>query len=190
MGFLYSIDKAVFLFFNKSLANPVFDFVMPIITNADLWKIPIAVFLFALIIFGGKKGRITVIFLIFAVALSDQISSFVIKPFFHRIRPCFVIKSARLLINQPHSPSFPSSHAANMASTALILFAQYRKKSTVYLVLAGLVIFSRIYVGVHYPSDVLGGIVVGLVCGLTVVEGAKLVSTGFYKFFRKKHAEE
>jgi len=189
MVFLYAIDKAVFLFLNKSLANPVFDFIMPYITEEDYWRIPIALFLLILVIFGGKKGRITVIFLIFAVAMSDQISSFVIKPLVHRIRPCFVFESARLLIDQPNSPSFPSSHAANMTSTALILFAQYRKKSTVYLILAGLVIYSRIYVGVHYPSDVIGGIIVGLICSLAVLEVAKLINTGFDKFIKYRHIE-
>ena len=190
MDFLYAIDKAVFLFLNKSLANPVFDFIMPVITEPDYWRIPILLFLLFLLILGGRKGRITVLLLIFAVTFSDQISSFVIKPFVHRLRPCFALETARLLIDQPNSPSFPSSHAANMTSTAMILFVQYRKKSTVYLILAGLVIYSRIYVGVHYPSDVIGGIFVGLVCGFAVLEGAKIINGLINRFFRNKDFQE
>jgi len=175
MEWLYTIDKAVFLFFNKTLANPVFDLIMPVITESDYWRIPIALFILALIVFGGAKGRITALLLVLAVTFSDQISSFVIKPFVHRTRPCFVLEGVRLLIDQPNSPSFPSSHAANMMSTSVVMFAQYRKKSLIYLVLAALVMYSRMYVGVHYPADIAGGIITGGLCGCAVMEGQKIV---------------
>ena len=56
MGFLSTVDTAIFLFLNKTVANPVFDFLMPIVTESDNWTIPLALIVLALLVFGGKKG--------------------------------------------------------------------------------------------------------------------------------------
>lgn len=164
MAFLYAIDRAVFLFFNRTLANPVFDFVMPYITEEDYWRIPILLVWLALVIFGGKKGRIVALLVIPILTLSDQVSSFVVKPWVQRVRPCFVVEGARLLIDQSRSFSFPSSHAANNAAAAVLFSVKYRRYTWVFVFIAGVVAYSRVYVGVHYPSDILGGALLGVLC--------------------------
>ncbi len=169
MELLYSIDCSVLLFLNRTLANPFFDFIMPYITEEDYWRIPIGVVWFALVIFGGKKGRITALLVVVILTLSDQLSSAVIKPWVNRVRPCFVVEGVRLLIDQSGSPSFPSSHAANMAAMATLFSVKYRRYTAVFISIAGLVAYSRIYVGVHYPSDLLGGALVGVLCAAAVL---------------------
>jgi undecaprenyl-diphosphatase len=161
MTFLYSIDKAVFYFFNRTLANPVTDAVMPFITTERNWTIPIAVIWLALIVFGGKKGRMTALLAAVILLLTDQAVNAVIKPLAGRERPCFMLEHMRLLIPQPHSHSFPSSHAANTAAMAALFSIRYPKYSVFFILTAGLIGISRIIVGVHYPSDVAAGALLG-----------------------------
>lgn len=178
MEFLYSLDKTIFLFFNRSIANPVFDLIMPFITETDHWRIPILLMWLSLVIFGGKKGRIVALLVVVILTLSDQVSSFVVKPFVNRVRPCFVLENVRLLIDQPRSPSFPSSHAVNNTAVAALFSVKYKRYMWIFISIAALVAFSRIYVGVHYPSDVGGGIVLGILCAgliLCIEQGIRIL---------------
>jgi len=158
---LYSIDKAVFYFFNRTLANPVLDVVMPFITTEKYWTLPIAVIWLGLLFFGGKKGRVTALIAAVILLFTDQIVNAVIKPLVGRERPCFVLEHVRLLIHQPHSRSFPSSHAANISAMATLFAVRYRKYAGLCVAIALLVSISRMSVGVHYPSDVAAGALAG-----------------------------
>jgi undecaprenyl-diphosphatase len=135
--------------------------VMPFITTERNWTIPIAVVWLGLIVFGGKKGRMTAFLIAVILLVTDQAVNSVIKPLVGRERPCFVLEHVRLLIPQPHSRSFPSSHAANMAAMAALFAARYPKHTIFYFLAAGLIGISRIFVGVHYPSDVAAGALLG-----------------------------
>jgi undecaprenyl-diphosphatase len=179
MDFLYNIDRTVFLFLNRDVANPVFDAVMPFITNKNNFNIPFVLIILGLLFFGGKKGRIAVLLGLVIVVLSDQLSSAVIKPLVGRIRPChpdFLIEGARYLIGTKISFSFPSSHAANMASTATWFSYRYKRYTWIFVIIAVLVGYSRIYVGVHYPSDVLGGAVIGVFCAYIIIGAERGIS--------------
>ena len=186
ISFLYQIDKSVFIFFNSTVANPFFDVIMPFITESDHWRIPIALIWLSLIIFGGKKGRIVAVLVAVILTLSDQVSSFVVKPWVDRVRPCFAMEMVRLLIDQPGSPSFPSSHASNMASMALLFSIKYRKYIWIFIGLAVLVSYSRIYVGVHYPSDIMGGWILGMMCGLIGLGCERCVRFFWFKIKEQK----
>lgn len=182
IDFLYQIDVALFNFFNRAFANPVFDWLMPLVTEGDNWRIPILLIVLAFLIFGGKKGRITILLLIFVITLSDQISSFVVKPLFSRVRPCFVLENVRLLIDQSRSPSFTSSHAANLGAMAMLFSWRYRKQMWIPISLALFISYSRIYVGVHYPSDILGGWIVGIFCATVVLIVRHGIEVGWRKW--------
>jgi len=175
LTFLYGIDRAIFILINQTLSNPLFDFIMPYITELDYWRIPIFLAWLSLIIFGGKKGRIVALLVVIILTASDQLSSAVIKPWVNRLRPCFALNNVRLLIDQSRSPSFPSSHAANNAAMATLFSVQYKRYTIIFISIALLVSYSRIYVGVHYPSDVLGGIFIGILCSAMILLLEKLV---------------
>ncbi|MBN2416509.1 phosphatase PAP2 family protein [bacterium] len=181
---LYGIDKTLFLFLNSGLANSVFDTVMPFVTDADNWRIPLGAAWLALLLFGGRRGRIAALLAVVVLTLSDQVSSSLLKPLIGRVRPCFAVEGARLLIRQSRSFSFPSSHAANNAALALFFSVKYPRATWVFITIAVLVGYSRIYVGVHYPSDVAGGFLVGAACAAVVLQGER-TATGLWRRFRR-----
>ncbi|MBP3410857.1 MAG: phosphatase PAP2 family protein [Clostridia bacterium] len=89
-----------------------------------------------------------------------------VKPLVARVRPYEVIKEITILTHQPGDHSFPSGHSAGSFACAWAFFRAYKKKWGVpALVLASLIAISRLYVGVHYPTDVIGGIVIGIIVG-------------------------
>lgn len=170
---LYALDKAVFLFFNRTIANPLFDAVMPPITDWNKHWIGIALFasLWILIFWrGGKKGRILMLLLIPLITLSDQVSSTFVKNLVARPRPCHIIEGhpevadVRLLVPCGGGFSFPSSHACNNFAFATFLAFYYRRWRGLLFGYATVMALSRMIVGVHYPSDVLGGLMLGVAC--------------------------
>ena len=155
---IINVDKKIFTFFNSSIANPVFDIFFPIITNQDIWIIPILLGIIILSIKGGTKGRIASIVLIIGVILADYSSAQIIKPYFQRLRPSHdILEQIRLLVPKGGRYGFVSSHAANMYVSATILGYFYSKQKRLFFTIASLVAFSRVYVGVHYPADIVFG---------------------------------
>jgi undecaprenyl-diphosphatase len=158
---LILIDTQLFFLLNTRIANPVLDVVMPFVTHLHNWTIPIAVLVVYLIVAQGKKGRMVIVLVVVTLIITDQLSSFVFKPWIGRVRPCHMLEQVRLLVNCGGRFSFPSSHATNMAGFATIFTLFYRKYGIIFWAIALLIGFSRIYVGVHYPGDVLFGLVLG-----------------------------
>ena len=162
MEYLLGIDKWLFHLINSGMANPVTDWIMPILTNRSTW-FPIYIILFIWLIFKGKtRGRITFILLIIGIIASDQISSSLMKPFFERVRPCHIFPDINLLVNCGAGKSFPSSHASNNFMAAGILFWYNKSWGKYVFILAGLIAISRVFVGVHYPADILAGAILGI----------------------------
>jgi len=164
---LYSLDKSVFYFFNHSLHNSVLDVVMVFLTRTDTlhFRIFYGVAWLALMVKGGRRGRTIAILLIPVIAASDQLSSSVIKHLVSRMRPCFTLHDVSLLVPCGSGMSFPSSHAVNNFAAATLFSFYYRRWSWAFVTYASLVALSRPYVGVHYPSDAIGGAAIGiLIC--------------------------
>ncbi len=168
LDFLINIDNQLMYFLNVNLANPVFDFVMPIVTHEWFVRIFFAVFALAAAIFGGKYGRITALLLVLTVILTDQASSGLIKPLVGRLRPCKTLEGLNVLIDCSSGKSFPSGHATNSFGQALIWVWRYPKYKWFFIISAAAIALSRIFVGVHYPFDVLTGAILGTICGLIV----------------------
>lgn len=167
--FLYNIDVQLFYFINVTCANPITDKLMPFITDREHWFIFYGIMWLAMVIKGGKRGRIAAIMIIVCVIISDQASSSIIKNLFHRIRPCNVLQGVHLLVGCTDSFSFPSSHAVNYFAGVTMLSYFFKEYRTAFFSISFLVALSRIFVGVHYPSDVLGGILIGIIIGLFVI---------------------
>lgn len=183
---LYSIDLSVFYFINHKLANPVFDKFFVFITDVNHWYIAYIILLCICYIKGGRIGKIAALASLLLVAFSDQLSSFFIKHWVARIRPCNALSDARALIDCSGSYSFPSSHAVNNFAVFAFFSSIYPKLKWVLFVTAFLVSFSRIYVGRHYPSDVLGGAVIGASIGYVFSMGALWID----KFFQKRNSND
>jgi membrane-associated phospholipid phosphatase len=162
-----AIDHAVFQFINQTLANPVTDFIMPLVT-ADLnLKIFYALCLLLILWKGDKRLRVAIIFSIIVVALTDQVVSSLLKPLFARPRPCHDM-TVHLLVNCGKGFSLPSSHAANLFGQAFFFYQVKRSYSKYLIPLAILVALSRVFVGVHYPFDILAGAAIGTLIGFGV----------------------
>ncbi len=117
-----------------------------------------------------------VFLLVLGITLSDQVCNSLLKPLVGRIRPCNVLEGVHLLVNCTKSFSFPSSHATNIFTGTMLLSFVYPKLKTVLLGLAVLVSYSRIYVGVHYPLDVVAGIILGVLCAMATLLIYKLLA--------------
>jgi len=165
---LYNLDVNFFRLGNEALANPVLDAVMPFITNVQHWYFVYVISIAGLLIYGGRRGRWAVLFAIITIVISDQLSSFVLKPVIGRLRPCHALDQVRLLVNCGGGFSFPSSHAVNNFAIALFFGSVYRNALLYLLIVASVVAYSRVYVGVHFFSDVIAGAFIGAGIGYLV----------------------
>ncbi len=168
--FFYSIDLALFHFINVTLANPLSDLIFPFFSNlTQTWYgISLLSVLWLMLFFGGgTKGKVVALMIIPLVTLSDQTSSTLVKKLIARPRPCHVI-AGRQVVEQVHllfpcgsGYSFPSSHATNSFAIATFVSYFFKRWRPGLFLLASAVALSRVVAGVHYPSDILGGALLG-----------------------------
>lgn len=168
----------------QSIRTPLGDVVMPWISalgNAGMIWIVLAAVLLLI-----PKTRKSGVILALALCVDVLMCNIILKNVFARIRPCDVNTTVQLLIARPVDFSFPSGHtAASFASAAALFFAGEKKLWKPVLVLAVLIAFSRLYLYVHYPTDILGGIVVGVTAGYL----GYLLEGYLVKLVRKKKGE-
>jgi undecaprenyl-diphosphatase len=185
--FLNEVDRVLFEFFNGKLHNAFLDWLMPIISNAKTW-IPLYIGLLVYMIYRYKKlFFIPFIGVLLSFGLSDSISAKVFKPMFERTRPCneTTVKSRVIGVECRNSFGFPSSHASNHFAIAVFMTVLIGTRKRIglgfWMIWAGLISYSRVYVGVHYPFDILGGavlgILIGLVCALIINKILKKVQS-------------
>lgn len=166
-------DQWLFIQINNHQSNSFFDSIMPFVRNAYTWA-PLYIFLLVFVPANFKRGLWWCLIFLCTVSLCDMTSTNLFKEVFHRLRPCAdpdFFQNVRLVVDRcGGNYSFTSNHAANhfgMATFIFITLRSYFKKWVwIGFLWAALVSYAQVYVGVHYPFDVLGGAVIGLSYGL------------------------
>ena len=169
MELIERADVWLFRLLNLRLVHPAADDLIVFLTQSNL-SVHIF-FLVALFVFirDGKSAILLILLALLSLGLSDFVTSSVLKPLVQRIRPCFALEHVRLLVHQPRSYSFASSHAANSAAVVSMIWIFFHRGVMVEKLFTGIMILyallislSRAYVGVHYPGDLLAGMVIGV----------------------------
>ena len=170
---LLLIDRVCFMYINNSLSNPLFDFIMPLFDDTKSFITIMLLIPFLSVIFLDKKNRWKLVVLIpLVIILVDQ-SGLFLKKTILRPRPWAGMDPDlvnHLVSQKGRNYSFPSNHAANMSGLATVFSAIYAKYKYVFWSITGIVIFSRVYIGVHYPSDVIVGGFIGTAYGLLLIK--------------------
>ncbi|WP_421798959.1 phosphatase PAP2 family protein [Haliscomenobacter sp.] len=172
-----AVDQFLFELINGQAHNAVLDWLMPIWREKSTW-IPLYI---ALAAFVGYKYRLQGLYLLLALALAvglaDTVSSKIIKPSVHRLRPCndpALKDEVQLLVHCGSGYSFTSSHASNHFAVAaflsLTLGLPYRRIRWPLYLWAASIALGQVYVGVHFPLDIFIGAILGIIIGNIVAK--------------------
>ena len=184
LHFLYILDLQLFLIINKKIANPVFDIIFTFLHQPykNIWFIIIILSIWIYFIYKHKKNRLILILILpLGIFITDKIGDS-IKDFELRKRPYMTINNEEMNLlvkvkktedgkyknTRSSKKSFPSNHSANIFFIYFILSILYPNKNKYFLFIAMIIGISRIYVGVHYPFDVISGAAIGLSIGFVI----------------------
>ncbi|MDE6362934.1 MAG: phosphatase PAP2 family protein [Lachnospiraceae bacterium] len=176
---MLSVDGQILLFIQEHIRNAVCDVFFVGITHLGDAGIFWIVLTIGLLCF--QRTRRAGIFSVCALLGSLIVNNILLKNVIGRVRPYEVVTGLQCIVAPAVDASFPSGHTGTSFASAVSIYDQLPKKYAVLLmILAALIAFSRLYVGIHYPTDVLGGLVTGIGIGLLVNRiGNKMV--GFRK---------
>ena len=167
IDFLKELDTQLFLFLN-SIHGPAGDFFMYWLSHKLIWIPLYALLLYLLFRFYGKKAFLLIVLIAMLITISDQVSVHLFKNVFQRLRPCHEPALEGLVYTLGHCGGkygFISSHASSSFAiavfVALLLWEKIRWLSIFLLVWAAMVSYSRVYLGVHYPGDIVAGGIAG-----------------------------
>lgn len=185
MDFLLSLDRVVFLFVNNLLHTPVNHAIALFFSGIGVWGIVwilIGIWLFWRV---EKKNRLFFLPLGIGLLGSWFFAEILLKNLIKRARP-FVDLSVTVVGGEASGYSFPSSHATTAFAMAVILSNFQPKLRTLFFFLALCVSLSRVYMGVHYPSDIIAGAVVGIGIGSVSLRLVSRVKTKTKKPAKKR----
>ena len=180
---MYNSELSVLWFFNRTIAAEWLDPIMIGLTSV-WWWMPVYIAAAVFLIWKFKwYGVRLVLGAIVLVAVSDQIGNLVFKPLFDRLRPCELVNGQHIVpwIRLPSGPrlghSFPSSHAMNNFAVATFFVTIFNGKRRIRLlfIAALLISISRLYLGLHYPTDVVGGALLGMAFGFTLAAVSEFI---------------
>lgn len=161
MQFIQAFDDRILNFIQENLRNPIMDKIIPIITSLGngglVWIIIAIIFIIT------KKYRKYGLIMLITLIICELVGDIAIKHLVGRERPFNVTKAIELLIKPPTGYSFPSGHTMSSFAAATIISKMNKKFGIAAFILAALIGFSRMYLYVHYPSDVLVGCILGII---------------------------
>jgi undecaprenyl-diphosphatase len=159
-------DERIFRLLNGNWLNPILDHLLPFATDAGNFMLPFVVAAIVIVLVGRVRGLRFLVLAVVSVVVADAIGTHIFKYEFGRARPCIALEDVRQLVGCTKLPSFPSNHAVNASVLATLATLYMPRLWLPAVALAMLVGYSRVYVGVHYPLDVLAGSVLGIVVAL------------------------
>ncbi len=162
ISLLSSWDITLFRLINGQGPNYFLDWFMPFMTDLKNFRYVLPVLVVWVLVREKKAGIVFLVFIGLTLAITDPFSSRLLKDWLGRVRPCHVLEEVRLLTDCNTSYSFPSSHAVNIFAAAFFLSQPLKKLSPLFFGIAGIIGYSRVYIGIHYPLDVIGGAAIGL----------------------------
>lgn len=188
---ILEIDHQLFHIINGKLQCLFLDTWMPIVTDIDNWVWLLVLGFTGLFIFGGRRGKWACIITLVAVLIADNFNSYILKEWFGRIRPNVALDTVRFFGRtsaKVPSPAFPSGHATNVFTMAMVLSWYNPRVSPIWFLGAFIVGYSRVYVGVHYPLDIISGAFFGIVWALCIIWCAKHIEIWLEKkrIFKKE----
>lgn len=161
-----SLDQSILYWIHDNLSCGVLDMLMPKLTllgsGGAIWLLAAAIMLCA------KKYRRQGVILLAGLAVGVLVGNVCLKNLIDRPRPCWLDDSVKLLIPIPTDYSFPSGHTLSSVIGATVLTKTNRRFGWAAIPLAAIIAFSRLYLFVHYPSNILAGAVLGVAIGLAV----------------------
>lgn len=193
--FIDNIDSTIFLFFN-GLRAPFFDRLMMMFTDTHIW-IPLYAVLVLMILKGAgwRAGLLFLVAAVIAITLTDQTCATIIRPMAVRLRPSNLenplSEFAQIVDNYRGGPfGFPSCHAANSFALALFVTLFYQRRAMTWMMLLWAVFnsYTRLYLGVHYPGDLIVGGLIGSCFGICCYMIARGLVLRFPNTFSIGHA--
>ena len=163
-------DQVLFDFIHRDLANPFFDWLLPVYREKAVW-VPAYLLIIGLLYkeYGARRTVYLLVCIGVVIGVADQLAASVLKPLVGRLRPCAggeLAGEVRELVGCGGKWSFPSNHATNHFALAHLLALTYlrgrRGWQTLAYAWAATICFAQVYVGKHWPGDVLGGAILGL----------------------------
>ncbi len=164
IDFITQIDFSILDFIQSNLRTDFLDTLMVFLSH--IGEGGIVWFLIAIPMLFFKKSRVCGVAMIFSMGIALLLGEFVLKNLVGRVRPCNIVSDVQMLVKRPQSYSFPSGHTSSSFASATTIFQWNKKYGVFALILAALIAFSRLYNYVHYPTDVLCGMLFGIFVSL------------------------
>jgi undecaprenyl-diphosphatase len=159
-------DERIFRLLNEDWLHPILDRLLPFVSDARTFTLPLLMAAIVIVSVGRMRGLRFLGLAVVSVVVADAIGTYIFKYSLLRARPCIALADVRLLVGCTSLPSFPSNHAVNTSVLATLATLHMPRLWLPAMAVAFLVGYSRVYVGAHYPLDVLAGSMLGIVVAL------------------------